>query len=267
MAVYSKPTLALHYLRYLLTASNGRGHGIHSPFVYDFVEQVLNGREHPEAFDRIEAHRRTLKQSTEKLVVQDFGAGSAYGTRTERTVGSIARHAAKSPRLAQLLYRIAGQYGCRQVLELGSSLGISTAYLASAPCVERVLTIEGASAIAAKAREGFEKLGLSNITLLEGNFDLVLPDALQRMPQPDLVFIDGNHREEPTIRYFQQCLPHVRDETIMIFDDIHWSAEMESAWSAIKAHPQVRCTIDLFFVGIVLFRKAFREKQGFVIRF
>ena len=265
--MYSKLSLALHYLRYLLTASNGRGHGIHSPFVYDFVEQVLNARDQPAVFARIEAYRESLKRSSDVLTVEDFGAGSVYGDTVERAVSRIARHAAKPPRFGRLLYRMAEHYRCRKILELGTSLGISTAYLASAPGVERVLTIEGAQAIAGRARSGLDAMGLSRVELLVGNFDAVLSQALDRMPGPDLIFIDGNHREEPTLRYFQQCLPAIHEDTIMVFDDIHWSAEMASAWSKIKAHPDVRCTIDLFFIGIVLFRKAFREKQDFVIRF
>ena len=119
--------------------------------------------------------------------------------------------------------------------------------------------MEGALAVAARAREGFASLGLDNILLVEGNFDDTLEEALSQMPAAELVFIDGNNREDPTLRYFRQCLRKASDESIFILDDIHWSREMESAWEQIKAHPDVRCTIDLFFVGIVLFRDAFRD--------
>lgn len=265
--MYGTFTIARKYLNYRWMASSGKGHGIHSPFVYDFVERVLNNRSRPEAFERIEVYRAKQRRSTEMLEVQDFGAGSAFGTTTLRSVGSIARHAAKSPRYGRLLYRIAEHYHCRQVLELGTSLGVSTAYMASAPGVERVLTLEGAPAIAKAAGSGFASMGLPQVEQLVGNFDDTLAEALTRMPAPDLIFIDGNHREEPTLRYFRQCLAASHEETIMIFDDIHWSAGMESAWEQIKADPAVRCTIDLFFVGIVVLRKAFREKQDFVVRY
>jgi predicted O-methyltransferase YrrM len=235
--------------------------------VYDFVERVLNDRRRPESFARIEAHRERLRRSGEMLDVLDFGAGSAFGTTSRRSVGSIARHAAKPSKYGRLLYRIAEYYRCRKVLELGTSLGISTAYLASAPGVGRVLTLEGSPAIADAAGKGFAALGLRQVEQLVGNFDDTLEEALIRMPKPDLVFIDGNHREEPTVRYFRQCLAAAHEETILVFDDIHWSAGMESAWAQIKADPAVRCTIDLFFVGVVLLRSAFREKQHFVIRY
>jgi predicted O-methyltransferase YrrM len=265
--LYNAFQLSLRYLRYRFRASNGKGHGIHSPFVFDFVRSVLNDRRQPAAFRRIESYRQELRGSSDILRVEDFGAGSAYGTTRERAVADIARRAAKSARYGRLLYRIAEHYRCRHVLELGTSLGVSTAYLASAPGVERVITMEGARAVAARARAGFASLGLDNILLVEGNFDDTLEETLARMPAAGLVFIDGNHREAPTLRYFRQCLQKATDESIFIFDDIHWSREMESAWEQIRAHPDVRCTIDLFFVGIVLFRDAFREKQHFVIRY
>jgi predicted O-methyltransferase YrrM len=265
--LYSSVTITGKYLRYLWQASSGRGHGVHSPFVYDFVEQVLNARHQPAAFARIEAHRRHLLASRDILEVEDFGAGSAFGQLQRRSVGSIARHAAKAAKFGRLLYRIAEHYRCGQVLELGTSLGISTAYMASAPGVARVLTLEGAPAVARAAGEGFSTLGLQQVEQILGNFDDTLGEALLRMPAPDLVFVDGNHRKEPTLRYFRECLAAAHEDTILLFDDIHWSAGMESAWAEIKADPEVRCTIDLFFVGIVLLRKAFHEQQHFVIRY
>lgn len=266
-ALYNAFQLSLRYLSYLFRASNGKGHGIHSPFVFDFVRSVLNDRSRPDFFRRIESYRRELLDSRDVLQVEDFGAGSAYGSTRARNLADIARHAAKPARYGRLLHRIAEHYHCRHVLELGTSLGISTAYMASAPGVERVITMEGAREVAARARTGFASLGLHNILLLEGNFDDTLEHALAQMPAADLVFIDGNHREAPTLRYFRQCREKATDESIFVFDDIHWSPEMESAWEQIRQDPDVRCTIDLFFVGIVLFRKSFREKQHFVIRY
>ncbi|HNR16193.1 MAG TPA: SAM-dependent methyltransferase, partial [Chitinophagaceae bacterium] len=88
-----------------------------------------------------------------------------------------------------------------------------------------------------------------------------------KIPFIDFAFIDGNHRQEPTERYFNQLLPKMHHESILVFDDIHWSSEMEQVWKTIKDHPSVRCTVDLFFIGVVFFRDEFREKQHFSIRF
>lgn len=265
--LYSLPVIALKYLRYLLQASNGRGYGIHSPFAYAFTRQVLDDRIRPESADAIESLRARLQNDRRVLEVDDLGAGSVSGGGRRRTVADIARRAAKPARYGRLLHRTAAHLGCRSALELGTSLGLTTCYLATVPGMQEVLTLEGSHAVLKVAEENFEGMGLTNIRTLEGDFDQTLAQALSLMPHPDLVFIDGNHRYEPTIRYFEQCLASAGSHTVLVFDDIHWSPGMERAWREISSHPRVRCTIDLFFIGIVLFREAFREPQHFTIRY
>jgi hypothetical protein len=152
-------------------------------------------------------------------------------------------------------------------MELGTSLGLTTAYLAYAAERGRVLTMEGAPEIANMAESNFLKLGMDNIEVVIGDFDHRLEDALSNMPSPGLIYIDGNHLKEPTLRYFDRLLPHCGEGTVLVFDDIHWSKGMQEAWQSIKMEPQVRCTIDVFFMGIVFFRNSFREKQDFMIRY
>jgi len=271
--MYSRLQLARKYIRYYLTASNGKGHGVHSPFVYDFIRNVLNdGREHA-AFAPIEALRARLVNDATSLEVEDMGAGSAVAGGRRRSVGEIARHAAKPARLGRLLYRIAEYYKSRSVLELGTSLGLSTAYLTRG-AVEgalsggvRVWTIEGAAAVAAVAADNFRELGLKEVELVVGNFDQELERVLSRAGNIDLAFVDGNHRMEPTLRYFHSLMNGCASASILIFDDIHWSREMEEAWTRIQQDPRVYMTIDLFFIGLVVLRKEFKVKQHFVIRF
>ena len=265
--MYSASDIAFKYLRYLLTASNGKGHGIHSPFVFDFVTKVLNDRAGPEVFRRIESLRRELRRDDRRVTVEDFGAGSAIDPSKERRVGDIARHAAKPAKYGRLLHRIARHYGCRRVLEIGTSLGLSTAYLASAKEVQEVTTLEGVPGIVELARENFAKLGLDNSTVVEGRFEDTLQGVLDAQTPPDLVFFDGNHQKEPTLRYFELCMRNHRETDVYVFDDIHWSREMEEAWEAIASDPRVTCSIDLFFVGVVFFRSGFRERQRFTIRY
>ncbi len=127
--------------------------------------------------------------------------------------------------------------------------------------------MEGATQVAKIAKQNFNKLKLQNIQLMEGDFDGTLPSVINQLPSLDFAFIDGNHQQEPTERYFQQLLQKTHNDSILIFDDIHWSSGMEGAWQEILKHPSVRCSIDLFFIGIILFRSEFREKQHFTIRF
>jgi predicted O-methyltransferase YrrM len=265
--MYSPFHLAFKYLRYYLNASSGKGHGVHSPFVFDFITKVLNDKRNFYAYEAIEQVRQKLLLNKEKITVEDFGAGSAVHKSRERTIRDIARHSAKKPKYGQLLFRIAEHYDCKKILELGTSLGLSTAYLAAADPYAKVITLEGAPAIAAIARKNFEALNLFNTELIQGNFDETLAAGLQQLSSPNLVFFDGNHRKEPTLRYFHQCLEKAHHNSIFIFDDIHWSSEMEEAWASIRSHPSVTCSIDLFFTGLVFFRDEFKTPQHFTIRF
>lgn len=265
--MYSPFRIAQKFLHYYITAANGKGHGIHSPFVFDFVQRVLNDRQHYPAYKEVENLRGLLLRDNTVLEVEDMGAGSASGSNKQRSVSSIARSAVKRKKWAQLLFRIVRHYSPLNIVELGSSLGISTSYMSLANMHARIITCEGSKSIAAYARRNFEALRLQQVQLVEGNFDGTLQSVLSQLPQVDLAFIDGNHRREPTIRYFNQIIDKTHPASIIILDDIHWSEEMESAWSAIQQHPSVRLTIDLFFFGLVFFNEDIKVKQHFTIRF
>lgn len=265
--MYSRWQLARKYFSYYLNASNSKGHGIHSPFVFDFIINVLNDKKKYAEYEKVEQCRKQLLNNPGILQVEDLGAGSSINKKQERTIQSIAKNAAKPSKFGQLLFRIIKHYQPENVLELGTSLGITTSYLSLAKPDSHIMTVEGSAEIAGIARRNFINLSLSNVELVEGNFDNVLPGILEKLDSIDLAFIDGNHRKEPTIRYFEQILKKSTNNSILIFDDIHWSAEMEAAWDIISEHPATQCTIDLFFVGMVLFRKEFYEKQHFTIRF
>lgn len=257
---------ALQYIRFLLRSGNA--HGLHSPFVFALYNNVVRHTGFFAPYDLIEQRRAELLASDSTISVHDFGAGSHTGAGQQRHIRDIARTAAKPQQLGQLLFRIVNHFQPRIVLELGTSLGLTTAYLATPVSrMGRVITFEGCPATAAMARETFAGLHLQNVELIEGNLDETLAPTLTALLGPiDLVFFDGNHRYEPTIRYFEQCLTRRTDQSVFIFDDIHWSAEMDRAWGAIKAHPEVMLTVDLFFMGLVFFRKN-QPKQHFSLRF
>jgi predicted O-methyltransferase YrrM len=265
--VYSSFQLAYKYLHYYLTASNGKGHGIHSPFVFEFITKVLNDKEIYPAYRRVEELREKLLHDDTVLAIEDFGAGSSVSKSNQRTIASIAKNAAKPKKFGQLLYRLVQYYKPGQVLELGTSLGVTASYLASGNSDANILTFEGSKAIAESATNNFQSLGLNNIELITGNFDETLSPTIKRFPSIDFAFIDGNHRYKPTINYFNQILTNTNNSSVLIFDDIHWSKEMEQAWEEIKTHSAVSCTIDLFFIGLVFFRSEIKEKQHFKIRF
>jgi predicted O-methyltransferase YrrM len=239
---------------------------VHSPFVYDFIKNVLNDKTQYPEYNKIERERESLLEDERIIEVEDFGAGSSSSQKNTRQVKQIARTSLKSKKYAQLLFRMAKHYKASTVIELGTSLGITTAYLAAADTTN-VYSLEGSKSIADIARENIKALGISNTTIITGEFHNTLDDLLATVPNPDLVFVDGNHRKLPTINYFEALLKKSKTSTILIFDDIHWSKEMEDGWAHIKENASVTLTIDLFFIGIVLLRTDFKAKQHFCIRF
>jgi predicted O-methyltransferase YrrM len=265
--MYGHFTLAVKYLRYLFTAANGKGHGVHSPFVFEFITRVLNDNRRFYAFDGIEKIRTQLLSDHTLIEIQDFGAGSRVAKNNTRKISAVAKGSLKPAKYSQLLFRMIDYYGPTQIIELGTSLGITTAYLASANTNAKVTTFEGSATIAQIARQNHQLLGLTNIDLIEGNFDQQLPQWLAQNKSVDFAFIDGNHAFKPTMAYFESLLEVVHDHTILVFDDIHWSEEMEAAWAQISAHPRVTLSIDLFFIGLVFFRKEFAQKQQVSIQF
>lgn len=265
--MYSTIELSYKFVLYYLKALNGKGHGVHSPFVFDFVTKVLNQKNSAPNFNAIELCRSELKQNTKLVDILDRGAGSRQLDNKVRSIRYIARTSLKSKKYSQLLYRMAVYYKPSHVLEMGTSFGITSSYLAAALNEQPLVTMEGAPAIAAEARNTFNRLNIHNINLIEGDFDKSLPLYLNSIQTIGMVYIDGNHRYEPTMNYFKMLLGKVTEDSILIFDDIYWSAEMEKAWNEIKAHAAVTLTVDLFHIGIVFFRKENRQKEHFVIRY
>ena len=265
--MYTSFQLAKKYLHYYFTASNSKGHGVHSPFVFDFIKFVKNDNKQYEVYDKIEVRRNALLDDNTIIEVEDFGAGSAVIKANKRIVKNMAQSSLKPKKFAQLLFRMVQYYQPKTIVELGTSFGITTAYLAAGNNKATVNTCEGAASIAEIAQQTFLQLKSNNVKLTQGDFANTLPSLLNQLQQIDFAFIDGNHRKAPTLNYFQQLLVAANPSTILVFDDIHWSEEMEAAWVEIQQHPAVTLTIDLFFIGIVCINDTIKAKQHFIIKF
>lgn len=256
---------AIRYVRYFKNAKSR--YEVHSPFVFAFINEVLRDKRHYYAFDEIEYRRSLLLKDESILIVEDFGAGSKINKTPERKVSAIAKNTLITPKFGQMLFRLVTFSKPETVLEIGTSLGISTLYLAKAAPDANIITLEGSKAVADTAIEQFASLEVNNINIITGEFSTTLPKALSSLVKTDIAFIDGNHRFAPTMQYFEQIKPTLHNKSVLIFDDIHWSDEMEQAWNNIKADPSVTLSIDLFFKGIVFFDPAFHAKQHLVLHF
>jgi predicted O-methyltransferase YrrM len=256
----------IKYLRYILFSRHSRGHGIHSPFIFDLVSRVFRNKIDTHVVLMIENIRQKNLADYRIISVLDLGAGSSKMKSNLRKVSDIVKYSAVPEKYGILLYRLAGEFGRPGVIELGTSAGISTMYLATACSGSPVYSIEGCPAVSEIASENFSEARISNINLLKGSFDDKLTELSERHIGPGLIFIDGNHKKEPTVRYFSQIAELSDTRTVVIIDDIHSSEEMEEAWSEIRSHEKVTVTVDIFRMGLVFFREGV-SRFSYVIRY
>lgn len=256
------------YFKFLWRSTNQ--HGVHSPFVYNLVTRCFYDRKEYEAYKIIQNYRNRLLKNHKSIRVKDFGAGSRIFSSEERKISAIAKNSGITSKRARLLYRIVTYLKVKNVLELGTSLGIGSMAIAAKKQVQ-LTTLEGCPATAKVAGDYFAEFGMKNIQLIVGEFEEILPELKKKRtgipadPAIDLIYFDGNHQKEATLAYFEELLPLIHNDSVFIFDDIHWSADMEEAWTDIKNHPRVKVSIDTFYWGLVFFRRE-QEKEHFVIR-
>ena len=241
---------------------------IHSPFVFNIYKDILQDKTIFFEYKKVEHVRFAMLHHPGFIKMTDLGSKSTDVRWNKKIIRTrkVALHSAVTPRHGQFLFRLSRHFKPATILELGTSLGISTSYLALGSPESQVITIEGCSETADLARRNFEHLGLKNIRQIIGNFDEVLPGILSESGKMKMFFLDGNHRKGPTLKYFSQILEYIEDDSVLILDDIHWSKEMEEAWEDIRNHPSVRITIDLFQMGLVFFSERL-SKEDFILRF
>ncbi len=257
--------LFLKWFWYFLFSRHKAGHSIHSPFMYRLIREVLMAGGDDDVFKRIESLRRELLRSKEMLVYNDPGAGSIrFGRR--RRVSRIVRYSAVKKKYGRLLTRLVRYFKPAVVIELGTSAGISSLYLAAADEHIPVFSVEGVPALSSVAAKGAKRLGLVNITYITGLFSDHFEKLLEKYPGNTFIFLDGHHEEKATLAYFEMVCRKQDSDTVLVIDDIHWSEGMDRAWHTIQQHPSVKITVDLFFMGIVFFRQELQQEH-FVIRF
>ncbi len=252
------------YISFLIASTNQ--HGIHSSFIYDLVTKCFysNQKILIQQFNQIHKYQQSLLKNKQTINVTDFGAGSRVFNSNTRRISAIAKNAGISNKRAKLLVKIVQYFNPRNILEIGTSLGIGTACLSIGNPKSKITSLEGCPETAKIAIRQFKKFNLNNIEVKIGNFETTLPTALLNKKY-DLIYFDGNHQKEATIDYFEKCLLTSHNDSVFIFDDIHWSKGMEDAWNYIKDHNKVTVSIDTFQWGIVFFRKE-QPKEHFVIR-
>ena len=253
------------FLKYWLFSGHYKGFGIHPPFAFYLVRELIYERHPFYAFQKIDAARRMMLRNRQKVHVNSDGASSMTGD-DRKTIRRLVREGSLPPKYGQLLFRLIDHFNARRILELGTGTGMGTLYLAFPDRRSKVVTLESNPQLCEVSRQLFEATELKHVKVVEGKFQHNLPGVLADFDKLDFVFFDGDHRRESTLAYFEQCLDKIHNDSIFVFDDIHWSHDMEKAWEAIVEHPSVTLSMDLYRIGLVFFR---REciKQHYVVRY
>lgn len=251
------------YLNFLWNSKNQ--HGVHSPFVFDLVTKCFYDKKNYPEYQSLNEYRKFLLNSKTSIEVTDFGAGSRVFKSNTRAINQIAKNAGISPKRAELLFRIVNYFQPNTILEIGTSLGLATSALSLGSKNAKVITLEGCPNTLSIAKNQCQLQNLNNIEFINTKFEDYLSNYQLNTEHCQLIYFDGNHSKKATLDYFELLLPTITNDSVWIFDDIHWSKDMEEAWEIIKNHPKVTITIDTFQWGIVFFRTE-QVKEHFVIR-
>jgi len=252
------------YLQFLWKSKNE--HAVHSPFVFHLVTKCFYDKKPKPEYSILKEYRNSLLENKNTIEVTDFGAGSKVFKSNTRPIDKIAKTAGITQKRSELLFRITNYFQPDSVLEIGTSLGLATSALALGNPNSYILSLEGCPNTLAIAENLFnKKISNINYEFLNTEFDYLLKAYNLKPTIFNLIYFDGNHSKIATLNYFELLLPSTTNDSVWIFDDIHWSPEMEEAWEIIKTHPKVTVTIDTFQWGLVFFRKE-QPKEHFVIR-
>ncbi|RXM48997.1 O-methyltransferase [Flavobacterium sp. YO12] len=251
------------YLKFLWNSKNE--HGVHSPFVFSLLTKCFYDKKPKPEYKILKKYRKLLLENKNFIEVTDFGAGSKVFKSDKRQISKIALTAGISPKRAELLFRVTNYFKPNNILEIGTSLGLATSALALGNTNAKVTTIEGCPQTGNIAKNQLEKFDCKNVENIIVEFESFLVSENLKSKTYDLIYFDGNHSKKATLAYFESLLPTINNNSVWIFDDIHWSPEMEETWEIIKNHPKVKVTIDTFQWGFVFFRYE-QEKEHFIIR-
>jgi predicted O-methyltransferase YrrM len=251
------------FLQFLWKSKNE--HAVHSPFVFNLITKCFYDKKPKPEYQVLKNYRNSLLENKNTIEVTDFGAGSKVFKSNARQVSKIVKTAGITQQRAELLFRITNYFQPENVLEIGTSLGLATSALALGNPKAKTITLEGCPETANQCQLQLQKFKINNVNSIITEFGEYLQSQNLISNIFHLIYIDGNHSKKATLDYFDLLLPTISNETLWIFDDIHWSPEMEAAWEIIKTHPKVTVTIDTFQWGMVFFRKE-QPKEHFVIR-
>lgn len=227
---------------------------VHSPHIVEFLNEVYCDRRYYHAFAKIRGIRKSWEKEKVTVKLTSHGAKSKTTARGERSAASLVATNAINDASGRFLFRLALWIKAKRLLEFGTNAGISTLYLAEADTRAQVQTVEGNPALAELAQRTFSLAKLQP-TAYVSLFERWLEENPPNLAAPyDLIFIDGDHRYQPTLDYVDQLLPATNPAGIIVVADIHWSEGMEKAWAELKDRPGVTASVDTYHFGLLFLK-------------
>lgn len=249
------------YINYKLNAK-GR-HGVHSPFVYDFLDKCLRIKAPQNVCKRFKSYKKELRANSSSIAVKDLGAGSKK-LSSQRRIKDIAKVSGTNKKYGKLLFKISSYYQPKTILELGTSLGLGTFMLANGSPNSTIISVEGCPETSSIAKGMLDKYQTQNVDYVVSDFVSYLKNY--KGSKFDIIFIDGDHRGDRLLELLELLNAHIHQETLIILDDVRWNNDMLNAWNQIVLEKRYHLSIDLFRMGIVMPRHH-QEKEHFMIRY
>lgn len=255
---------AFHYLIHFCAAK--KRHGIHSPLVYTLSDSVFSFKNTNAHFSELLDLKKEWLQNKDILEIQDFGAGTRVAKgQNKRTISEIARVSTADQKQAQALYHLVNFLKPKAILELGTNLGWTSFHMAKAAPESQVVSIEGSKSLHDFAELHRKKLKLDNLNFVCSEFGQLLSTPNWTQLKFDLVYMDGNHRKDPTLSYCKLLEPYLSDNAVIVIDDIYWSKEMTEVWNNLRVQDKYPLTIDCFYFGLLFLEKR-NQKEHFRLR-
>ncbi len=262
LCLMGKTYTSIQFMMHLFRAR--RWDAFHSPYLFDLFTYCCDENNGSPKFERIEQHRNYLLTSCEQIARLDYGAGSVAGQAMQ--VSGLARNALSQPFQCRFLFRLVNFLKPQSVLELGTSFGISTAYLSAGSISSEIDTVEGDPEIAAFAEKTFEALDCQNISLYVTRFQDYIDLHLTEKGTIDLLFIDGHHTGQALLHYYDAIKHTFHSDTVLVVDDIYWSEDMQAGWNELISYPEVTQSVDCFHFGLIFFSNNFIGLENHKIR-
>ncbi|MDD2435944.1 MAG: SAM-dependent methyltransferase [Massilibacteroides sp.] len=218
-----------------------KGHGVHSPFVFNFITKVIDERAAYYCLKDIELTRKKFFYENEPFHKWEI-----------------------RPKYGALLMRISNYLKPQNLLLIGSDLSFSALYSSSYASTTRCVVLEEKTEIAAFSRSVIEKHRAKNILLKEGVYQKTVSEVLEHTDKLDFVYFGYPNDSALDIPVFECILPHLHEHSVLILRGIRKTKDRKEFWNRLCARPEVSVTIDVYELGIAFFNHKIHKKNYIV---